>query len=95
MFKRWLAFGLLSTHSRLHGSSEYRVPWLYDEEAAAWPQLAHLKNRLFPYLFAEAHDANEFGWPVMRSMFLEFSNDIACRFLDRQYMLGRALLVVD
>lgn len=33
VYKRWVAFGLLSSHSRLHGSSSYRVPWLYDEEA--------------------------------------------------------------
>ena len=33
LYKRWVAFGLLSTHSRLHGSSSYRVPWLFDEES--------------------------------------------------------------
>ncbi len=33
MFKRWLPFGLLSSHSRLHGSGSYRVPWAFDEEA--------------------------------------------------------------
>ena len=26
VYKRWAAFGLLSTHSRLHGSTSYRVP---------------------------------------------------------------------
>ncbi|MEK7219957.1 MAG: CoA transferase, partial [candidate division NC10 bacterium] len=29
----WAAFGLLSSHSRLHGNASYRVPWLFDEEA--------------------------------------------------------------
>ena len=33
IYKRWCQFGLLSSHSRLHGSSSYRVPWLFDEEA--------------------------------------------------------------
>ena len=28
LFKRWIAFGLLSSHSRLHGNASYRVPWL-------------------------------------------------------------------
>ena len=94
VYKRWVAFGLLSTHSRLHGSSSYRVPWLFDEEAVSvMRHFAKLKNRLFPYLFAAAHDAHDFGWPVMRSMILEFPNDPACLHLDRQYMLGRALLV--
>src|SRR5690606_9684683 len=30
VFKRWVAFGLLSSHSRLHGSQSYRVPWRFD-----------------------------------------------------------------
>src|SRR5690606_31946354 len=33
LYKRWTAFGLLSSHSRLHGNISYRVPWLFDEEA--------------------------------------------------------------
>ena len=32
LFKRWVAFGLLSTHSRLHGDTSYRVPWLFNKE---------------------------------------------------------------
>lgn len=32
LYKRWVQFGLLGSHSRLHGSSSYRVPWVYDEE---------------------------------------------------------------
>lgn len=35
VYKRWSAFGLLSSHSRLHGSKSYRVPWLFDDEAVA------------------------------------------------------------
>ena len=59
LYKRWVAFGLLSTHSRLHGSASYRVPWLFDEESVAvLRHFTKLKNRLFPYLFAAAHDAN-------------------------------------
>ena len=34
LYKRWTAFGLLSSHSRLHGNESYRVPWLFDEEAS-------------------------------------------------------------
>jgi alpha-D-xyloside xylohydrolase len=94
LYKRWVAFGLLSTHSRLHGSSSYRVPWLFDEESVVVMQrFAKLKNRLFPYLFSASHDARDFGWPVMRAMVLEFPDDPACVHLDRQYMLGSSLLV--
>jgi alpha-D-xyloside xylohydrolase len=94
LYKRWVAFGLLSTHSRLHGSSSYRVPWLFDEESVAvMRHFTQLKNRLFPYIYAASHDAHNHGWPVMRAMVLEFPDDPACAHLDRQYMLGSSLLV--
>jgi alpha-D-xyloside xylohydrolase len=94
LYKRWVAFGLLSTHSRLHGSESYRVPWLFDEESVdVLRHFTRLKNRLFPYLYAAAHDAAQHGWPVMRAMVLEFPSDPGCHYLDRQYMLGPSLLV--
>ncbi|MGG3283699.1 alpha-xylosidase [Paenibacillus solani] len=94
VFKRWLAFGLLSSHSRLHGSSSYRVPWSYDEEAVdVTCFFTKLKSRLMPYLFQTAVQASEQGVPSMRAMFLEFPEDPAVEALDRQYMLGDSLLV--
>lgn len=94
VFKRWTAFGLLSSHSRLHGSSSYRVPWNFDEVAVdVTRQFAKLKNRLMPYLFGAAVENHHTGVPVMRSMLLEFPDDPICEPLDRQYMLGDALLV--
>jgi alpha-D-xyloside xylohydrolase len=94
IYKRWIAFGLLSSHSRLHGSESYRVPWLFDEESiGVLRHFTRLKDRLFPYIYSAAKDAHEKGWPVMRGMALEFREDPACRYLDRQYMLGSSLLV--
>ncbi len=94
VYKRWVAFGLMSTHSRLHGSESYRVPWLFDEESVDVMRFfAKLKNRLFPYLYSIAHDAAIHGWPALRSMFVEFPDDPTCRHLDRQYMLGENILV--
>ncbi|EAA0704514.1 alpha-xylosidase [Shigella boydii] len=54
VYKCWCAFGLLSSHSRLHGSKSYRVPW---------------------------------------AMMMEFPDDPACDYLDRQYMLGDNVMV--
>jgi alpha-D-xyloside xylohydrolase len=94
LYKRWIAFGLLSSHSRLHGSTSYRVPWLFDEEAVdVLGHFTRLKCRLMPYLYARAIDAAHTGVPVMRAMLLEFPEDQTCSFLDRQYMLGDSLLV--
>lgn len=94
VYKRWTAFGLLSSHSRLHGNVSYRVPWLFDEEAVdVMRHFTKLKCRLMPYLFQAASDAGETGVPMMRAMFLEFPHDPGCHHLDRQYMLGENLLV--
>jgi len=94
VYKRWCAFGLLSSHSRLHGNHSYRVPWLYDDEAVDVLRFfTKLKCRLMPYLFDAACEAHESGLPTMRSMILEFPDDPGCDTLDRQYMLGESLLV--
>ncbi|MBQ5989641.1 MAG: alpha-xylosidase [Oscillospiraceae bacterium] len=93
LYKRWCAFGLLSTHSRLHGNSSYRVPWLFDEEAVDVLRFfTKFKGRLMPYLYAEAVHTHETGIPMMRAMFLMYPDDPVCLTLDRQYMLGDSLL---
>ncbi|WMY74666.1 alpha-xylosidase [Buttiauxella selenatireducens] len=94
VYKRWCAFGLLSSHSRLHGSKSYRVPWAYDDEACdVVRHFTQLKSRMMPYLYRQAAQAAEFGTPMMRSMMLEFPDDPGCDYLDRQYMLGDSVMV--
>jgi alpha-D-xyloside xylohydrolase len=78
----------------LHGSDSYRVPWAFDEEAVdVLRHFTRLKERLMPYLKDVAREAYEQGLPMMRAMMLEFPDDPACAFLERQYMLGSDLLV--
>ena len=94
VYKRWCAFGLLSTHSRLHGSTSYRVPWAYDEESVDVVRyFAKLKARLMPYLYRNAIETAKTGVPMMRSMVLEFTEDRNCAYLASQYMLGDSPLV--
>ena len=94
VYKRWVAFGLLSSHSRLHGSSSYRVPWVYDDEAVDVVRFfTRLKARLMPYLYKTAVETSVTGVPTMRSMVLEYTEDRTCHYVDKQYMLGDNLLV--
>lgn len=96
LYKRWIAFGLLSSHSRLHGSGSYRVPWLIDpsEEASLVLQkFVDFKHRLIPYLYSSAIESHQSGVPMLRAMFLEFPEDRSSWHLDTQYMLGSNLLV--
>ena len=107
VYKRWVAFGMLGSHSRLHGSTVYRVPWLFDEEderngvdlvpgqtaVDVVRMFTKLKLELMPYVFYAGLQPHRNGTPVMRSMFVEFPEDPACRTLDRQYMFGPSMLV--
>ncbi|KAF1299497.1 alpha-xylosidase [Enterococcus sp. JM4C] len=94
LYKRWTQFGLLSSHSRYHGSWEYKVPWIYGEEAVDVARyFTKLKLRLMPYLQAQSVKTSEVGLPMMRAMVLEFTDDIATHQLDQQYMFGDDLLV--
>jgi alpha-D-xyloside xylohydrolase len=94
LFHRWLAFGLLSSHSRLHGSSSVRVPWVYGDKAVDVTRFfTNLKMTLMPYLFAQAVATTQTGVPMMRAALLEYPDDLTCQILDRQYFLGDSLLV--
>ncbi|TFC20614.1 alpha-xylosidase [Cryobacterium glucosi] len=101
VLKRWLAFGLMSSHSRLHGSTSYRVPWLFDDGTEEPGQSAvdvtrrftKLKLSLMPYLYQVGLEAHRTGIPFMRPMQIEFAGDPAVDYLDRQYLLGHDLLV--
>ncbi|KAH9934909.1 alpha-glucosidase [Fomitopsis serialis] len=80
IYQRWVAYGLFSSHSRLHGSMSYRVPWHYGEETAAYmARFLDAKHRLMPYLYNLALTA--------------LLADRTTHHLDRQYMLGPSLLV--
>ena len=94
IYKRWVAFGMLSSHSRLHGNQSYRVPWLFGDEAVdVLRSFTKLKSSLMPHLFASAIESSTVGVPMMRAMVLEFPEDPTTHSLDRQYMLGERLLV--
>ena len=94
VYKRWCAFGLLSSHSRLHGSHSYRVPWNFDEESSfVLLKFTNLKLSLMPYIYRHAIEAVTTATPVMRPMILEYPDDVIAQTCDRQFMLGPSLLV--
>ena len=100
VYKRWVAMGLLCSHSRLHGSASYRVPWVVDDDdtteegcsrtLAKWTSL---KTRLMPYVYAQAIEAIDGGIPLsLRSLALEFPDDPTAWYIDRQFMVGSQIL---
>jgi alpha-D-xyloside xylohydrolase len=94
LFIRWAQWGLLSSHSRAHGTAA-REPWSQGEQALTiFREYDELRYQLIPYLYSLAHDAHRTGLPVMRPMVLEYQSDPATMSIDTQYMLGPSIIVV-
>jgi alpha-D-xyloside xylohydrolase len=94
VFKRWVAFGLLSSHSRLHGNESVRVPWSVDEESVdVTRHFVKLKAKLMPYLYSQSVVCSQVGLPLLRPVFLEHPSDRTAWYADREYMLGEDILV--
>jgi alpha-D-xyloside xylohydrolase len=93
LYIRWAQFGLLSSHSRLHGDSP-REPWIFGKEALAIVRkYAALRERLAPYIRSAAREARRTGMPVLRALPLAFPDEPNAAAWEHEYMLGPSLLV--
>jgi len=93
LYRRWLPFGMLTSHSRCHGLPP-KEPWAYGKDfTAAFRRAVELKYRLMPYIYTQAKLSSDHGWPMLRPLFFEFPEDPASWLVDDQYFLGRDLLV--
>lgn len=93
LYRRWLAFGVLTSHTRTHGAPP-REPWEYDEDLVTdFRRAVELKYALMPYIYAEALESSERGWPMLRTLFFEHPNDPTSWLVEDEYMFGSSLLV--
>src|SRR5208282_4837811 len=89
----WLAFGMLSSHSRCHGIAP-KEPWLYGQEFMdKFRTIDELKYKLMPYVYAQAKDCSEHGLPMVRALFVEFPDDPGSWQIDDEYLFGSSILV--
>jgi alpha-D-xyloside xylohydrolase len=93
LFARWLAFGMLSSHSRCHGEAP-KEPWNYGTAFMdRFRTIDELKYRLMPYVYAQAKDSSAHGLPMVRALFVEFPNDPGSWLVDDEYLYGASVLV--
>ena len=93
LYRRWLPFSALSSHTRCHGAPP-REPWEYDEEFTDdFRRTIEMRYQLLPYIYAEARHSSDHGYPMMRPLFFEFHTDPTSWLVEDQYMLGSKLLV--
>jgi alpha-D-xyloside xylohydrolase len=93
LFARWLAFGMLSSHSRCHGIAP-KEPWNYGSAFEdKFRAIDELKYRLMPYVYAQAKDCSDHGLPMVRALFIEYPDDPGSWLVDDEYLFGSSILV--
>ena len=93
LYRRWLPFGFLTSHSRAHGAPP-KEPWLYNESfTKAFRESAEMKYKLMPYVYAQAKNCTEKGLPMVRALFVEFPDDPGAWLVEDQYMFGNDIMV--
>lgn len=94
LYCRWLPFGFLTSHTRAHGAPPTE-PWLYKNKQVqdVFRKSAEMKYRLMPYVYAQAKECTEKGLPMLRALFVEFSDDPGAWKVEDEYMFGSQILV--
>ena len=93
LYRRWMAFGVLTSHVRAHGAPP-REPWEYDKALTDdFRRALNLRYSLMPYIYAQAKDSSAKGFPMLRTLFFEFPKDPTSWFIEDEYMFGSDLLV--
>ena len=93
IYRRWLPFGFLSSHTRAHGAPPTE-PWLISESfTKAFRQAAEMKYKLMPYVYAQAKDCTLRGLPMVRALLVEFPEDPGAWLIEDEYMFGSQILV--
>ncbi len=93
IYRRWLPFGFLSSHTRAHGAPPTE-PWLISESfTKAFRECAEMKYKLMPYIYAQAKDCSKRGLPMVRALLVEFPDDPGAWLVEDEYMFGSQMLV--
>ena len=88
LYRRWLPFGMLASHSRCHGQPP-REPWEYGEQFMNdFRAAVEMKYKLMPYVYAQAKDCSERGLPMLRALFVEYPKDPGAWLVEDEYLFG-------
>lgn len=93
LFGRWLPFGFLTSHSRIHGAPPTE-PWYYPKKFMnLYRSAAEMKYKLMPYVYTQAKDCSDRGLPMMRALFVEYPHDAGAWLVEDEYLFGKSMLV--
>jgi alpha-D-xyloside xylohydrolase len=92
LYIRWTQVGTFTSHIRYHGSTP-REPWEYPSVSDIARQWLRFRYALLPYLLTQAEQCCRSGYPMFRSLVIEWPDDPLAWEVSDQYMLGDSFLV--
>ncbi len=96
LFTRWLQAASLMPLFRSNTAigTHPQEPWSFGQPYEVINRLTiALRYRLMPYLYSVVAQCKEYGWPIMRPVFMAEPANRALRTVGDCYLLGDALLV--
>lgn len=96
LLTRWMQLACLMPYFRNHTAlgSRQQEPWAFGQPYEDIMRAAiSLRYRLMPYLYSVVAQAYEYGYPVIRPVFMAEPANPELRGIDDCYMLGDSLLV--
>jgi alpha-D-xyloside xylohydrolase len=93
LYRRWLPFGMLTSHSRCHGAPP-KEPWAYGKDFMDdFRKAVDMKYELMPYIYAQAKQSTLKGLPMLRALCIEYPDDPGAWLVDDEYLFGSDILV--
>ncbi|KAL1919422.1 uncharacterized protein VTP21DRAFT_2115 [Calcarisporiella thermophila] len=92
---RWMQLGAFFPFSRNHNAINEpdQYPYVWPSVAKASREALLIRYSMLPYIYTLFYDAHTLGATVWRPLFFEFPNESETLMIDRQVMLGDAILI--